>query len=205
MLERRSSEYQLIYLDIEFIADLYDTTGDLGVPTTISKTQGGGGGVNIGFVNAGIQATETRQYRLTTKAMYRDLRNQLEQYPALEQRPADNSQLLWLDGRLEARTVRNISRGGGEITGQEIGKFFSLEGSSTSFVLLASSSYFSYNYASILNQSSSIRSEFALEVRCLIKPISETKQDLKAIGINFIGSPLVMLEKPMAFSPAEGS
>ncbi len=205
MLERRSSEYELIYLDIEFIADLYDTTGDLGVPTTISKTQGSGGGVNIGFVNAGIQATETRQYKLTTRAMYRDLQHQLEQYPALEQRPADNSQLFWLDGRLEARTIRSTSRRGNEITGQEIGKYFSLKGSSVSFVLLASSSYFSYNYASILDQFSSIRSEFALEVRCLIKPISETKQDLKAIGINFIGSPLVMLEKPTGFSRLESS
>lgn len=200
MFEERSDGYQLIYLDVEFIADLYDATGDLGVPTTISKTQGSGGGVNIGFVNAGIQATETRQYKLTTKAMYRDLQYQLEQYSTLEQHPVDNSQLFWLDGRLEARTITSTTRRGSEVTGQETGKYFSLEGGSTSFVLLASPSYFSYNYASILDQFSGIRSEFALEVRCLIKPISETKRDLRAIAVDFIGSPLVMLEKPTEFS-----
>jgi len=74
-----------------------------------------------------------------------------------------------------------------------------VEGAATSFVLLASPSYFAYNYASILDQFHMIRSEFVLEVRCLIKPISEHKRDLRALSVDFIGSPLIILEKPTAF------
>ncbi len=200
MLANRSGEHQLIYLDIEFIADLYDAMGDSGVPTTISKTQGGNTGINVGFVNAGMQATETRQYRLTTKAMYRDLESQLEQFPTLKERPSNSSQLFWLNGVLKTRTVQSTRRLRGEITGQEEGRFFAIESSSANFALLASPSYFAYNYASILGHTSMIRSEFTLEVRCLIKPVSENKRELRAVKTDFIGSPLVMLEKPSAFS-----
>jgi hypothetical protein len=201
------SNHQLIYLDIGFITDFYEATQNSEVPTTISRTKGGSGGINANFFGIGAnvsgEVSETREFTVSTTSMYKQLHEKLLQYSTLEKRPNNNSQLFWLNGILRVRTVVSHTRQNNQIIHTSEGRYFYITSDIIDTVLLTSTHYFVFNYSPIIEQLPAMQDDFAIEVRCLLKLISENSNYKENGGRKegeFLGTPLVILEKPTQFS-----
>lgn len=199
MKKQINNSEQLIYLDIDYISSLYESVKKEAIVTAISKTQGGRASVGLGIANAGVQATETKQFKVSTLSMFNELKKSLNKYPFLETKPKDNSQLFWIEGELRANTVRSNTTQNNQIIHTDEGRFFFIRGEIIDVALVTSSHYFTINYSPIINFIPQMQKEFFVKVKCLLKLVSENKQYSGALQGEFLAVPLIMLEIPTTF------
>ena len=112
MASTLSNDEELIYLDIDFISNLYEQQSKDGIATSISKTQGRQGNLSAGFAGVTAQTIETKQFKISTLSMYKKLQSTLSSYPQLSSKPSNNSQIFWMNGILRVKTLRSDTKQG---------------------------------------------------------------------------------------------
>lgn len=91
----------LIYLDASFIVEVYETIHNRPVPIKVSRTENTGGGVNVGFINLGASTTETKDFPISTRQMYQEVKDVLLSIPTIDLSSVDPNALpehFWTTG-----------------------------------------------------------------------------------------------------------
>jgi hypothetical protein len=99
---------RLIYLDRDFIADLYEVTTGKSPNTAISKNQSKKAGAGLSLFSAEVSAQETRSYKVSTLEMLAQTWKGLSAEPDLDSAKFASemtSRYGWFEGELSVYTA----------------------------------------------------------------------------------------------------
>ncbi|EPF1451474.1 hypothetical protein [Pseudomonas aeruginosa] len=92
----------LLYLDLDFLADKHEEATGTAPKTIVSKNEGMDAQAGISFLKSGLHSQVTRQFTISSQAMLKVVKSTLEGYathdPNLE--PGQKPINVWVNGRL---------------------------------------------------------------------------------------------------------
>ncbi|MDP0494862.1 MAG: hypothetical protein Q7Q73_01515 [Verrucomicrobiota bacterium JB024] len=104
----------LVYLDTAFIAAAYEELLGNNVPTKITKTEDISGGINGGFIKAGVSSKETKEYPVSSLRMYEQVSSALNEIESYDMWSLDALRLpdiFWVSGWLLFASSAKIKDG----------------------------------------------------------------------------------------------
>lgn len=204
-MKDKSLAERLIYLDIDFIARLYEAEFDISPRTLITRTQAMQAGVSVTLFSGGGSSSESKSYSLSTLEMLDQLAKRLARYPDLthEQEMDSPSRYVWVVGALgiskvkvtrSSSTIALIGKPGpnkpsktNEYVGEEA--FFSLRSGDAKFALSPTDEYFVPGVASFKGLSHLVIDRLSLPCRALLRVFSANT----SFG-EWIATPLVIYD-----------
>jgi hypothetical protein len=168
-MKHRTLLERLVFLDREFIASAYEAIRGEAPATQITKSEGMNAGATLLFT-AGLSASETKTFAVSTVGMLSSLMEELTFYPALQNPPiadAAPSRLGWVEGELTlVKTV--LKDQDGEQKGSETA--FAI-GTSTGLrlLLITSPQYFVSGIAALLGLNEVVLEHVSFPVRALVR------------------------------------
>jgi hypothetical protein len=92
----------LLYLDLDFLADKYEEVTGIAPKTVISKNEGLDAQAGISFLKSGIHSQVTRQFTTSSQAMLKAIGSSLKDYPTHQANldPGQKPINVWVDGKL---------------------------------------------------------------------------------------------------------
>ncbi|MDV2960218.1 hypothetical protein RU080_00460 [Shewanella algae] len=182
------SFHQLIYLDKEFISDLYEESTGKSPSVNITKAEGANAGIKAMFLSAGVSSTESKTYTISTSKMLTELKSELAAYDELDykidKQLAFNSKYFWVKGsmsvqkttvtrqkqnvKIDSSGMKKENVGEPEIKGEE--KYFSIkDNNENTFPLIATSEYFTSSLLDLINLTGTVVEAINFEVDALIR------------------------------------
>lgn len=182
------SFHQTIYLDKEFISDLYEEITGESPSVNITKAEGAKAGIKAIFVSAGVSSTESKSYTISTSKMLIDLKSELKKYDELDykidKQLAFNSKYFWVKGsmsvqkttvtrqkqnvKLDSGGMSSENEGEPEIKGEE--SYFSInDNNGNTFPLIASSEYFTSSLIDLIALTGTVVEAVNFKVEALIR------------------------------------
>lgn len=185
----------LIYLDRDYVADLYEVMTGKSPSTTITKNQGKKAGAAIPIFSAEVSAQEMRSFQISTLGMLTETWSVLSAEPELDSsRFASEmtSQYGWFDGELSVyQAMSSIQRAGGnnEVTAES--EHFQIRQSPTSALsLITTPEYFLSGLGTLVKLQKTVLKEMSIPVRAYVR-VMAAHDHFK----HWIAIPLVMLER----------
>lgn len=189
---------QLIYLDRDFIADLYEVTTGVSPSTSITKNQGMKTGISIPIFSADVSAQETRSYKISSFAMLSKTLDSLNLEPDIDAEklePGMRSRYGWYEGELSVYLSKSsVVRSGGaeEITAES--EHFNIRQSPTSALsLITTPEYFQSGLGALVKLQKTVLKEMSIPVRAYVR-VMAAQDHFK----HWIAVPLVLLERDSA-------
>lgn len=192
---RADLQKSLIYLDREYIADLYEVATGQSPDTTITKNQGKKAGAAIPFFSAEVSAQETRSYKVSTLGMLAQEWNALSAEPELDSSkfvPDMKSKYGWFNGELTVYQAKStVQRSGGVNEALAESEHFHIRQSSTSALsLITTPEYFLSGLGTLVKLQKTVLKEMSIPVRAYVRVMAAQDHFKQWIAI-----PLVMLER----------
>lgn len=184
----------LIYLDRDFIADLYEVTTGKSPATTITKNQGKKAGAGISVFSAEVSAQETRTFKVSTFEMLLQTWPKLELEPAIDTalfEPGMRSRYGWFEGELSVFTAKSSVQKTGqepEVTA-ESEHFHVRQSPSSALSLITTPEYFTSGLGTLVKLQETILKEMSIPVRAYVRVLAAHDHFKQWIAI-----PLVLLE-----------
>lgn len=185
----------LLYLDRDFIADLYEITIGESPSTTITKNQGKKAGASIPVFSAEVSAQETRSYKVSTFEMLSqtwDVLMSESKIDSADFRPGMKSQYGWFEGELSVFQAKSsVQRSGGtnEVTAES--EHFHIRQSPTSALsLISTPEYFSSGLGALVKLQKTVLKEMSIPVQAYVRVVAAHDHFKQWIAI-----PLVLLER----------
>ena len=187
---------QTIYLDKEFISDLYEETTGTSPDVIITKLNGSKAGVKALFMNAGVSSTESKSYKVSTSKMLIELENALRSYTRLdngiETQLTSNSKYFWVSGSMNVAkstiSTQKESDEEPEIKGEE--KYFNInDDNGNRFPLITKSDYFSLNMSELVALTDTVIKTVSFKVDALLKVLPA-----KTLFNGWVSIPLIIRE-----------
>lgn len=186
----------LVYLDRDYVSDVYEVVSDTPAKTQITKTQGKKAGAGIAAFSGEISAGETRTFSVSSTGMLEKVLPHLETLPTLlsgKVQPGSRSKVGWVEGELSVfmveRTRRESDTREKKVIASE--KYFGIRNDKgTKVALLTTPEYFMSGVASFINLYETVLGPHGMRVRALVRiyPASSDFQEDLAV-------PLVILER----------
>ena len=185
----------LIYLDRDFVADLYEVTTGRSPATTITKNQGKKAGAGVSFFSAEVSAQETRTYKVSTLEMLSQLWKKLETESEIDPTtfvPGMKSKYGWFEGELSVFQAKSsVQRSGAqaEVTGKS--EHFHIRQSPTSAIsLITTPEYFSSGLGTLVKLQETVLKEMSIPVRAFVRVVAAHDHFKQWVAI-----PIVLLER----------
>ena len=185
----------LIYLDRDYVADLYEVMTGKSPSTTITKNQGKKAGAVVPIFSAEVSAQETRSFQISTLGMLTETWSFLSSEPELDlSRFASEmtSQYGWFDGELSVyKATSSIQRAGekNEVTAES--EHFKIRQSPTSALsLITTPEYFLSGLGALVKLQKTVLKEMSIPVRAYVR-VMAAHDHFK----HWIAIPLVILER----------
>ncbi|HJV53880.1 MAG TPA: hypothetical protein VJ652_20605 [Noviherbaspirillum sp.] len=185
----------LVYLDRDYIADLYEVTTGKSPSTTITKNQGKKAGAVIPVFSAEVSAQETRSFKVSTIGMLAQTWSALSVEPELDPSTFASemiSQYGWFNGELsvyQAKSSVQRANGENEVTAES--EHFHIRQSPTSALsLITTPEYFLSGLGALMKLQKTVLKEMSIPVRAYVR-VMAAHDHLK----HWIAIPLVMLER----------
>ena len=185
----------LIYLDRDFIADLYEVTLGESPSTTITKNQGKKAGASIPIFSAEVSAQETRSYKVSTFEMLSQTWNALNSEPTIDLTnfaPGMKSLYGWYDGELSVFQAKSsVQRSGkpDEVTA-ESEHFHVRQLQKSALSLITTPEYFSSGLGTLVKLQKTVLEEMSIPVRAYVRAVAAHDHFKQWIAI-----PLIVLER----------
>ncbi|HTN65513.1 MAG TPA: hypothetical protein VL051_04930, partial [Burkholderiaceae bacterium] len=185
----------LVYLDRDFIADLYEATVGESPNTTITKNQGKKAGAGIPIFSAEVSAQETRSFSISTFEMLSQTLKALDSEPTLgssEFKPGMRSLYGWFEGELTVFQAKSsVQRASGENEVLAESEHFQIRQSPTSRLsLITTPEYFSSGLDTLLKMQKTLLRELSIPIRAFVRVMAAHDHVNQWVAV-----PLVMLEK----------
>lgn len=195
----------LIYLDRDFIADLYEVTTGKSPATTITKNQGKKAGAGISVFSAEVSAQETRSFKVSTFEMLSHTWKKLESESIID--PAIfasgmKSRYGWFEGELTVFKAKSSVQKSGkppEVTA-ESEHFLIRQSPTAALSLITTPEYFSSGLGTLVKLQETVLKEMSIPVRALVRVLAAHGHFKQWIAI-----PLVLLERESDALPASHS
>ena len=157
---------ELLYLDLDFIADKYEEITGTAPRTVISKNEGMDAQIGISFLKSGLHSQVTKQFTSSSQAMLKSVAESLESYPKhacsfeLGQKPIN----AWVEGRL---TIGQWGEDKNSDTALNV--FFEIKSGNHRYSLLPKNEYFLANIEALEIISPALQRWIQIPVRMLCK------------------------------------
>lgn len=181
----------LVYLDTSFIIEAYESTTQMRVPVTITKTTDKSGGIAAGIFNLGASSQETREFPFSSRHMYAEIKSSLDHIPSVDLLSigrSDFPDLFWADGEFSVGSSHTTSKGE-EIHRDEYFRFYPKGDPKKGVTLLAKDTYFSAGYEQVLEHIYGAARGFAIPARILVKTLA-----IQESGFWPLCAPLIILK-----------
>lgn len=185
----------LIYLDREYISDLYEVATGESPDTTITKNQGKRAGAVVPVFSAEVSAQETRSFKVSTLGMLAMGWEKLAAGPELDSSkffPGMKSQYGWFSGELTVYQAKSsVQRSGGANEVLAESEHFHIRQSPTSALsLITTPEYFLSGLGALVKLQKTVLKEMSTPVRAYVRVMAAQDHFKQWIAI-----PLVMLER----------
>lgn len=193
----------LIYLDRDFIADLYEVTIGESSSTTITKNQGKKAGANIPIFSAEVSAQETRSYKVSTFEMLSQTWDVLNSEPTIDSEnfaPGMKSRYGWFEGELSVFQAKSsVQRSGGANEVLAESEHFHIRQSSTvALSLITTPEYFSSGLGTLVKLQKTVLEEMSIPIRAYVRVVAAHDHFKQWIAVPFV---LLERDTPMANQP----
>ena len=207
-MEPRSLLESLVYLDRDFVAAAFEALKGHAPLTQITKNEGMNAGAKVPFFSAGLSATETRSFSVSTFGMLLQLLPEFETYPEHSLPPVgetEPSRIGWIKGELSVFkvVVRKNSKEHDQIKthGSRKQAYYDPEKASETYfalrtaqgrlkiALITTPDYFSSGLGSLLKLCETVLESVSIPVRALVRVYDATSSFHEWVGI-----PLVVYE-----------
>lgn len=185
----------LIYLDREYIADLYEVATEQSPDTTITKSEGKKAGAAIPVFSAEVSAQETGSFKISTLGMLTHAWKELSAAPELDSSRFAvemRSQYGWFSGELtvyQAKSSLPRSSGANEVLAES--EHFHIRQSSTSALsLITTPEYFLSGLGTLVKLQKTVLKQMSIPVRAYVRVMAAQDHFKQWIAI-----PLVILER----------
>lgn len=184
----------LLYLDRDFIADLYEVTAKESPSTTITKNQGKKAGASIPIFSAEVSAQETRSYKISTLEMLSYTWDELNSEPTIDPgcfAPGMKSLYGWFVGELsvfQAKSSVHRSGSADEVLA-ESEHFHIRQSPSVALSLITTPEYFSSGLGTLVKLQKTVLEEMSIPVRAYVRVVAAHDHFKQWIAV-----PLVLLE-----------
>lgn len=185
----------LIYLDREYISDLFEVATGQSPDTTITKNQGKKAGAVIPVFSAEVSAQETRSFKVSTLGMLAIGWDKLSVEPELDSSkfsPGMKSVYGWFSGELTVYQAKSsVQRSGGAKEVLAESEHFHIRQSPTSALsLITTPEYFLSGLGTLVKLQKTVLKEMSIPVRAYVRVMAAQDHFKQWIAI-----PLVMLER----------
>jgi hypothetical protein len=207
-MNSRSLLESLVYLDRDFIAAAFEALKGHAPLTQITKNEGMNAGAKVPFFTAGLSATETKSFSVSTFGMLIDLLPELQNYPKHTTTPVgatEPSRIGWIHGQLSIFkvVVRESGKEHNQIKTPRTSKIshHRLEKSSETYfaihtpdsclkiALITTPDYFSSGVGSLINLYETVLDKVSIPVKALVRVYDATSSFQEWVGV-----PLVVYE-----------
>lgn len=185
----------LIYLDTEFIVELYESVKGITVPVRVVKKANVTGGFSAVFANAGATMEEEKEFPIPSKKMYYELLKELNEFPLIDLEKVKNDEipeLFWIDGVFGGShsSVGPDSKADVFLYQNAIGK------PTRTMPLLTNDAYFVSGYDQIAKYGWALTCGFGIQARILNRLLCADKRQP-------IAAPMVILKTSNDVTPLE--
>lgn len=157
---------ELLYLDLDFLGDKYEEETGTAPKTLISKNEGMDAQASIPFVKSGLHSQITKQYTISSQAMFNKLAKSLEKYPThdMSLEPGTKPTNVWVNGSL------TIGQWGNDKNSETaLNVFFEIRTNNIKYTLLPNKAYFIANIEALEIISPALRRWIQIPVRMLCR------------------------------------
>jgi hypothetical protein len=192
---RADLQKSLIYLDREYIADLYEVATGQSPETTITSSQGKKAGASIPVFSAEVSAQETRSFKISTLGMLAHAWDSFNAEPdvdfsnfSLEMR----SQYGWCNGELSVYKVKtSVSRSDGTSDVLAESEHFQIRQSpESSLSLITTPEYFVSGLGTLVKLQKTVLKKMSIPVRAFVRVFAAQDHAKQWVAV-----PLVILER----------
>lgn len=202
------SFHQTIYLDKEFISDLYEEVTGNSPEVNITKSEGLKAGARVPIFSANVSSTETKSYKISTSKMLSELEKTLSEYETLNQGIGDQinqcSKYLWISGSMTVQKTtvstqkKKITINENGLNKQNVGdavekakeSYFSIRDThNNSFPLLANADYFLANISDLIGITGTVINMVDFKVDALLRVLP-----VKTSFDGWVAVPLIIRE-----------
>ncbi len=156
----------LLYLDIDFLAEKYEEETGTAPNTIISKNEGMDAQAGISFLKSKLHSQVTKKFSVSNREMLKKTQKRLSDYPTanLELKPGMSPVNTWVEGRL------SIGQWGKDKNSQDsINVFYEIKSSNFSYSLLPQNEYFLANLQALEIISPALQRYIDIPVNMLCK------------------------------------
>lgn len=156
----------VLYLDLDFLSDIYEEKTGIAPRTVISRKEGMNAEAGIPFLKSGLTSELTKQFTASGRAMLKEVEKQLEKYS--EHSPNFKSgtkpETIWVQGAL------TVGRWGEkENTEKSLNVFFEVKASKIRYSLLPKNQYFLSSLEALEIISPALQRFIQIPIRMLCK------------------------------------
>ena len=156
----------VLYIDVEFLADKFEAETGIAPRTVISKSEGMDAEANAWFLKSGLKSEVTKQFSSSGQTMLKAVSAALENYPGHDQKmePGVKPANVWVAGKL------TIGRWGNEKNSDKsLNVFFEVKAGEKRYSLLPRNEYFQANIEALESISPALQRYIQIPVRMLCK------------------------------------
>lgn len=187
--------HRLIYLDRDYVADVYEAVTGTPAMTQITKAEGKKAGTAIPIFSAEISAGETRTFSLSSAAMFKEILPKLTGFsdiPSTGVQVGQRSMVSWVEGDMSVFMV-NLRRREPPETHEKIvasEKYFGIHrADGLKLALLATPEYFTSGLGSFIRLYETVLGAHKLHVKALVRAYPASTDFKESIVV-----PLVIIE-----------
>ncbi|MDO9386794.1 MAG: hypothetical protein Q7T65_08820 [Thiobacillus sp.] len=185
--------HRLIYLDRDYVADVYEAATGTPAMTQITKAEGKKAGTAIPIFSAEISAGETRTFSLSSAAMFKEILPKLTGFSDIPSTGVgQRSMVSWVEGDMSVFMV-NLRRREPPETHEKIvasEKYFGIHrADGLKLALLATPEYFTSGLGSFIRLYETVLGAHKLHVRALVRAYPASTDFKESIVV-----PLVIIE-----------
>jgi hypothetical protein len=187
--------HRLVYLDRDYISDVYEVITGTPAKTQITKTQAKKAGAGIPVFSAEISAGETRAFSVSSTSMLKTLMPKLESLSDVSPREVQSggkSKIGWIEGEMSVFMINLKRKDTGEVHERVIAseKYFAIRcGDGQKCALLTTPEYFTSGVASFLTLYETVLGSHGIRVRALVRSYPANSDFQENIAV-----PLVIIE-----------
>lgn len=199
--------HHLVYLDRDFVTGAYEAILGEAPVTQVTKNESMKAGAQIPFFSAGVSATESKTFSVSTFGMLAKLLPELNQLPTISKVPLAEgaaSTTCWIEGALcvykvvvressKVHEQRSPAGGFGQTYNPEKASetYFAIHApSGVKLALITTPDYFSSGLDALTKLSATVLEKASIPVRALVRVYAATSSFKEWIAV-----PLVVIER----------
>ena len=165
----------VLYLDLDFLSDIYEVKTNVAPRTVISRKEGMNAEAGIPFLKSGLNSEVTKQFTSSGQAMLKEVSESLEKYSRHSPNflPGTKPATAWVQGAL------TVGRWGEQKNSEKsLNIFFEVKANDTRYSLLPKNQYFMSGLEALEIISPALQRFIQIPVRMLCKvlyPVPDIK------------------------------